>query len=99
MTEHILSSSELSELDGRVDEFKKSVSSIIREFNTIINSFSSKGVVQSLFISGNFGEEQKSKLQSITSILNDYYETICGTGQLIDVTKEFISEQKARVDQ
>lgn len=78
---------ELSETKIKMIVFKDSL-------KEIINSFENNEIVQSLYASGRFGEQEKEKIMAIQKGVEKYYAILNEADGLFPRTSKFLEEQR-----
>lgn len=94
--EKILSEQDINRAKGKLEEFNHIIQKTTKAISTTVGAFENNEIVQSLFISGGFGEKQKNELIKIKNALEEYQNTICASGGLYSVTAEYLDAQLAR---
>ena len=92
----ILDVGKIESAQSTLELFKAAVENSIKSLSTLIAAFEKNEMVQSLFISGGFGESQKNELEKIKDGLTEYQAIISGEGGLYSVTEQYLNNQLAR---
>ena len=94
---HILSEEELQGMLDNLNYFSERIAEAKEELDIIINNFESNPVVESFYVSGNFGKSNQESLQELKSYVTEYEASINGGSGLIETTRSFIQNQLSRV--
>lgn len=90
----ILSNEDLESINEKLNRIKGCIDNFESDVNSSLNTFNNNPVVQSLYDSGQFGREMENEIQKIKDGVSKYFNTISGTGGLIERTKSIIESQK-----
>lgn len=91
----LMSNRMIAEVESKFVKFKKVLEQYIDDVNTIIKSFDTSDIVQSLYKSGKFGAEEEEKIKKIKKYLDQFQEKILyKENGLIKVSKRFLNQQR-----
>lgn len=89
----ILSTEDIEEVRWKMDYSNGLLDAAISDIEELVKQFENDAIVQTFFVSGNFGEDKKQKLESIKNIAAKVKESI--NNNLIPETNKILEAQKA----
>ena len=90
----LLTDEKISYIREDLANFEKQVTVFRNDLDEIISSFDSNDVVQSLYASGKFGQQEEEYIREIRKGVEDYYNLLTSGNGLINQTKKYLNEQE-----
>lgn len=90
----LLTNSEIARIRDYLEEFKEETTRLRSDLTEIIRSFESNEVVQSLYESGKFGQEEEEKIRKIKIGVDEYCNILMGEKGLMNETTNYLDTQE-----
>ncbi len=94
--EAILSQGDIQTTRENLNTFTTKLDDYTTTMNKVVELFSNQDIVQSLFVSGRFGQEQQQYLENLTKALNEFHQSMINDSDgVIRMSQQFLDNQEA----